>query len=155
MYIFSPYRYCTYIGTSSGKGRSAGTKGWAEQWMEKRKVRWRLDGYLQTENMEEKPRVLASWRPPWKNGGMGTNRKTTVNDWKRGRGREEISKSLRQKKRTLIPERKTGEHNEEIFILHSHSGLLDHITRQAASTCAFFYTVICSIFCKNLHIYQQ
>lgn len=26
----------------------------------KRKVRWRLDGYLQTENMEEKPRVLAS-----------------------------------------------------------------------------------------------
>lgn len=27
---------------------------------EKKKVRWRLDGYLQTENMEEKPRVLAS-----------------------------------------------------------------------------------------------
>lgn len=27
---------------------------------EKRKVRWRSDGYLQTENMEEKPRVLAS-----------------------------------------------------------------------------------------------
>lgn len=24
------------------------------------RVRWRLDGYLQTENMEEKPRVLAS-----------------------------------------------------------------------------------------------
>ena len=40
--------------------RAIGTKGWTEKWMEKRRVRWRLDGYLQTENMEEKPRVLAS-----------------------------------------------------------------------------------------------
>lgn len=57
MYIFSSYRYCTYIRTSSGKGRAEDVQnnGW-----KKRKVRWRLDGYLQTENMEEKPRVLAS-----------------------------------------------------------------------------------------------
>lgn len=57
MYIFSSYRYCTYIRTSSGKGRAENVQnnGW-----KKRKVRWRLDGYLQTENMEEKPRVLAS-----------------------------------------------------------------------------------------------
>lgn len=29
-------------------------------WATYERVRWRLDGYLQTENMEEKPRVLAS-----------------------------------------------------------------------------------------------
>lgn len=65
----------------------------------KRKVRWRLHGYLQTENMEEKPRVLASWRPPWKKTkGMGKNRKTIVNDRERGRDRRNIQIIIEKKK---------------------------------------------------------
>lgn len=61
------------------------------------KVRWRLDGYLQTENMEEKPRVLASWRPPWKkrrDGEKKTERRLLMIE----RDREEILRLLWQKK---------------------------------------------------------
>lgn len=47
-----------HIWTSWDKGGAM-----TEEWMrggKKEKKRWRLDGYLQTENMEEKPSVLAS-----------------------------------------------------------------------------------------------
>lgn len=71
MYVFASYTYRTYIGTSSGKRKVDWDRRMDRTMDEKRKVRWRLDGYLQTENMEEKPRVLASWRPPWKTEGWG------------------------------------------------------------------------------------
>lgn len=49
------------VGGGHGGGERGVHKGASEDaWATRERVRWRLDGYLQTENMEEKPRVLAS-----------------------------------------------------------------------------------------------
>lgn len=80
-------RLCPYIRTSSGKWRSTGGQGTCGTKDEM--VRWRLDGYLQTENMEEKPRVLASWRPPWKKTeGWGREQKSWLLMAERKRSRQ-------------------------------------------------------------------
>lgn len=60
MYIFPLYRYCTYI-ENLVEEKEVNRDQRMDKIMDgKSNVRWRLDGYLQTENMEEKPRVLAS-----------------------------------------------------------------------------------------------
>lgn len=65
--------------------------GWKRGEME---VRW----LLTNRKHGGKTKSVSVLKAALKNGGMGKNRKTIVNDRKRGRDREEISKSLRQKK---------------------------------------------------------
>ena len=134
---------CTYclwthiVHTSERHGENGKSTVRMDRWeMDgKGKVRWTFDGYLQTENMEEKPRMLASWRPSWKEGGIGgKNRKMTVNDWMRGRGREEISE---RKEDAQSTEDDCAEERRDFC--SSQSPFKPHQKTQALSTSFFVY----------------
>lgn len=71
MYIFSSYRYCTYIRTSSGKGRAEDVQnnGWGKK-EGQMEVRW----LLTNRKHEGKTKSVSVLKAALKNGGMGKNR---------------------------------------------------------------------------------
>lgn len=75
MYIFSWYGYCTYIGTSSGKGRSKGTKKMDGTMDEKKEGQMEVRWLLTNRKHGGKTKSVSVLKAALKNEGMGKNRK--------------------------------------------------------------------------------